>query len=629
MAAQWHYSKGGERHGPVSSDQLRQLAASGQLGPTDLVWRDGMAEWQKASSVKGLFPSQTSGPTEPPPIPLTPPPEADPASTTPEPAAGRSEKRGLLGTLSSLGHAAKTAAVVAAKEAERAKINNVDLPKAYAALGRDVHGRGAYREEFSGIYHQIDDLLARLRNLEGEPPKQSNSPATFADKAKAAAVATKQKAEVQAMRLQLSRLMNKLGEAAYERHGTAAGSPETTGPIASLLSRASTLDAEVEQQRQASGGRFITRRRALAAAGVFCACVILLGVVGKMAPNSHNTPNTEADASQAALTPVRQLAEDTDTPISQPQPHDFSKDDYDSIPKGATRATTEEQLENGKWIVSQGYRLSDGTFVSHGPNTVWWDKARTKKAGNGADLNGKLHGVLTKLYPNGAREAEVTFVHGLRHGLEREWYDDGTKKRERSWANGKRHGPSRAWYPNGQLEAEGSFLNDNLHGLDVGWNEDGTKKCEHTYRNGVRHGPHRMFGYYAGQQYEIQSGAYTDGKVTGTWRFGFPSTISNDVYFGEATEGPWRGGTRFQFLVKLRYEAQKDDGQFAGDPRRGVTRAYVKRQLFSETFGPPDNDLGVNKLDRQWYYNCSDGTLRFDVAIDPIQGLLNISTEKW
>lgn len=277
MAAQWHYSKGGERHGPVSSEQLKQLAASGQIQPTDLVWRDGMAEWQKASAVKGLFPSQTSSPAEPPPIPKNEPHHvANPVSPTAVPAAGESEKRGLLGTLSSLGRAAQTAAVVAAKKTERAKITNIDLPKAYAALGRDVHGRGAYREEFADLYHQINDALARLRNLEGDSSKQPNLPATLADKAKAAAVATKQKAEAQAIGLQLSRLMSKLGEAVYQRHGNAAGSPETTGPIANLLSRTSTLDAEVEQQRQASGGRFITRRRVVVAAVLACMAIALL-----------------------------------------------------------------------------------------------------------------------------------------------------------------------------------------------------------------------------------------------------------------------------------------------------------------------------------------------------------------
>lgn len=91
MAAQWHYSKRGERHGPVNGEQLRQLAVSGQLQPTDLVWRDGLAEWQKASSVKGLFPPQTSGPTEPPPIPHSNREKPIDGSTSPVERLGQSQ----------------------------------------------------------------------------------------------------------------------------------------------------------------------------------------------------------------------------------------------------------------------------------------------------------------------------------------------------------------------------------------------------------------------------------------------------------------------------------------------------------------------------------------------------------
>jgi len=56
--ANWHYTKGGERHGPITEPQLHQLAASGQLQPTDLVWQDGMAQWQQAGSVQAIFPPQ-------------------------------------------------------------------------------------------------------------------------------------------------------------------------------------------------------------------------------------------------------------------------------------------------------------------------------------------------------------------------------------------------------------------------------------------------------------------------------------------------------------------------------------------------------------------------------------------
>jgi hypothetical protein len=56
MAQEWYYTRDGKQGGPVSSSQLRELAASGQLMPTDTVWMHGMATWKEAQAVKGLFP---------------------------------------------------------------------------------------------------------------------------------------------------------------------------------------------------------------------------------------------------------------------------------------------------------------------------------------------------------------------------------------------------------------------------------------------------------------------------------------------------------------------------------------------------------------------------------------------
>ena len=60
---EWHYTINGQPAvAPVSAAQLKQLAASGQLKPTDLVWQEGMLEWAQAGSVKGLFPTPPSAP---------------------------------------------------------------------------------------------------------------------------------------------------------------------------------------------------------------------------------------------------------------------------------------------------------------------------------------------------------------------------------------------------------------------------------------------------------------------------------------------------------------------------------------------------------------------------------------
>jgi S1-C subfamily serine protease len=54
----WIYAKGGQRLGPVSWTQLQNLAASGELQPTDKVWTKGMPKPVPAQEVAGLFAAQ-------------------------------------------------------------------------------------------------------------------------------------------------------------------------------------------------------------------------------------------------------------------------------------------------------------------------------------------------------------------------------------------------------------------------------------------------------------------------------------------------------------------------------------------------------------------------------------------
>jgi len=72
MAKVWMAVVEGKQHGPLSNSELKSLADGKRLQPTDLVWKEGMAEWVPASKIKGLFPAA------PPPLPPSAaPPGAD------------------------------------------------------------------------------------------------------------------------------------------------------------------------------------------------------------------------------------------------------------------------------------------------------------------------------------------------------------------------------------------------------------------------------------------------------------------------------------------------------------------------------------------------------------------------
>ncbi|HKB05569.1 MAG TPA: GYF domain-containing protein [Gemmataceae bacterium] len=60
MSAEWFYSDGANRQGPVTEDDLKRRAADGLLKPDDLVWKNGMPDWVEARTVAVLFPKSAA-----------------------------------------------------------------------------------------------------------------------------------------------------------------------------------------------------------------------------------------------------------------------------------------------------------------------------------------------------------------------------------------------------------------------------------------------------------------------------------------------------------------------------------------------------------------------------------------
>jgi WD40 repeat protein len=55
----WYFAQDRRKIGPVSWPRLREMAAAGQLAPTDMLLREGATRWQPASTVEGLFAAST------------------------------------------------------------------------------------------------------------------------------------------------------------------------------------------------------------------------------------------------------------------------------------------------------------------------------------------------------------------------------------------------------------------------------------------------------------------------------------------------------------------------------------------------------------------------------------------
>jgi hypothetical protein len=223
--ANWYYENDGVEVGPVTPKKLKELADSGVLSPEDRV-RSEDSEWRQAKLVKGLFTS-VNPPLIPPPLPASP--------ANPAPEKTFSQK---------VGEAGKSMAQRTAKQAERTKLKSVSLPYAYAALGKFVLADGKLRTELPELFGDADRLNETIERLKKEIAQRPIGE-DLTGKAKSIALATKDKAEIQARQLQLSRLSTKVGEVAFENHKSACNR-ELTENIEKALNRIALLDAELE-----------------------------------------------------------------------------------------------------------------------------------------------------------------------------------------------------------------------------------------------------------------------------------------------------------------------------------------------------------------------------------------------
>jgi len=57
--ANYYYARGNQRFGPVSAQQLRQLAVQRKLSPNDRVLAEGTNEWVQAGTINALFATVT------------------------------------------------------------------------------------------------------------------------------------------------------------------------------------------------------------------------------------------------------------------------------------------------------------------------------------------------------------------------------------------------------------------------------------------------------------------------------------------------------------------------------------------------------------------------------------------
>ena len=266
MADQWLYSRDGTDHGPVSSSTLVELAKNGQLLPTDLLWKEGMAEWKPASSFPKLFPPQASADE----MPVFVVNDKKPKAVT-----AKSKTR-VRNATSSLKAHAQTAGRLATLTAEKTRIATVPLPLAYAELGKHRYETREDEQAFSTIFEELDAIASAITaNSAAAPGPQGTS---LADKAKRVASQGIQIANSQKLALQQKAFFAKLGKEVYAQQGGQAGPESLVKAIEPLVGRLATLERELAENVKKAGGK---KRLWLIGGGVLLGLIILGGMFGE------------------------------------------------------------------------------------------------------------------------------------------------------------------------------------------------------------------------------------------------------------------------------------------------------------------------------------------------------------
>jgi hypothetical protein len=146
-------SRNGEKHGPLTVEQLNADVAAGRFAPTDLAWMEGWSSWQALSEVPGFAPA-TAPPSEVPQVEAPTVQKPDLITGLPHVEAAQGQTTDLASNGGSAplppAPAPKPASIRVARNGEQLGAFTIDQVNAAVAAGRFAASDLAWMEGWSG-----------------------------------------------------------------------------------------------------------------------------------------------------------------------------------------------------------------------------------------------------------------------------------------------------------------------------------------------------------------------------------------------------------------------------------------------------------------------------------------------
>lgn len=280
--------KDDQQLGPFTEEELKEHLKSGKFTKQDLAWKEGLTDWTPLSNI--LTPAAVL-----PPAPVLPPvpAESSQAEKVEAPVKEETKLDSAKATFESIVGKAKEAGHLAQIQAQRKKLEVVDLKQADHKTGQKAYDNKIDPDKHPEIRAQIADVKQQIETLRNHVEEEAK---TFTDKAKAAANAAGRTAKVEALNLKLLSLFADLGK------GLRTGgnnNPALTDELAAghkITETLRELDSEIES---VSAKTFTWAKQPLLIAAV----VVVLALGGAWLFLGHGNQNSPAalDAKLAEL----------------------------------------------------------------------------------------------------------------------------------------------------------------------------------------------------------------------------------------------------------------------------------------------------------------------------------------
>lgn len=249
----WIYIKEGRDHGPVSFAHLQSLYDTGQLTGADLVRPEGSPEHENRPLADVLLQEPpvvrlpaTAGASQPEGAETS---ANEPADGEGQPAEGDEAAKASLDWIKGKVDAWTTAASITARrgvlQARRYRVAHSQLPTAYLNLGRVLRDRGQYRDEFTELYQELDDLAEEVAQLDPDEASNAEFP-SLVDQIRTFASRLTGYPQREMLASHARTVLRELGRRAYEKFGDAAGPEHLVAEIRRSQKRLERLDNELK-----------------------------------------------------------------------------------------------------------------------------------------------------------------------------------------------------------------------------------------------------------------------------------------------------------------------------------------------------------------------------------------------